>query len=99
MSRAFAKRVDDLEDALVIGEERQQFERWRRFHYNLQLVSMEALRASIDAGQKGLPTPDWAEAEFQAPIPADAYPERVRDAERMTRESMRACFHWANLSD
>lgn len=91
MSHGFGKRVERLEDALVIGEDRQEFERLRRMHYNLINVSDEALTASIDAIQQGDPTPDWAEEEFQKPIPADAHQWQVRNAERNAKEEMRIC--------
>ena len=89
MSHHFGKRVERLEDQLIIGEERQEFERHLRFHYNLMRVSDKALHASLEALQQRHPTPDWAEAEFQRPIPAEAYPHSVREAERKAREDMR----------
>ena len=89
MSHVFGKRVQRLEDALVIGEERQEFERQCRFHYNLISVSDDALHAAIKAGEQRKHPPDWAEAEFQKPIPPDAYQWLVREAERKAREDTR----------
>ena len=89
MLHGFAKRVEQLEDTLVIGEERQKFERQRRYHYNLMSVSNEALHAAIKAGEQKEHPPDWAEAEFQKPIPPDAHPWLVREAERKTRNDLR----------
>ena len=89
MLHGFARRVERLEDALVIGEERQEFERQCRFHYNLMSVSDKALHATIKAGEQRKHPPDWAEAEFQKPIPPDAHQWLVREAERKTREDLR----------
>lgn len=89
MSHGFGKRVEQLEDALVIGEDRQKFESQCRYHYNLMSVSDKALHAAIEAGKQRKPTPDWAEAEFQKPIPPDAPQWLVREAEQKARNDMR----------
>ena len=88
MFHGFARRVEWLEDALVIGEERHEFERQRRFNYNLLSVSDDALHASIKAMEQRKPTPDWAETEIQKPNRPDAHPCLVREVERKTRNEM-----------
>ena len=89
MLHGFARRVEQLEDALVVGEDRQKFERQLRHNYNLMSVSNEALHESIGALQQRKHPPDWAEAEFQKPIPPDAPQWLVREAEQKARNDMR----------
>ena len=89
MLHGFAKRVERLEDALVIGERRQKFERQLRHNYNLMSVSNKALHAAVKAGEQRKHPPDWAEAEFQKPIPPDAHQWLVREAEQKAKNDMR----------
>lgn len=85
MSHKFEKRVERLEEALVIGDKRKELERRCRSHYNIRNVSDAALYASIEALLKRHSLPDWAEAEFQRPIPRNAYANAVREVEESWR--------------
>lgn len=88
MSRGFARRLDQLEDRLVIGEKRQEFERLRRWYFNLRMVSDKALQVAESTLQEKVREPDWVRYEFEKPIPQDATPWLVREAEAKARMEM-----------
>ena len=88
MSGRFARRLDRLKDHPVIGERRQEIERLRRWYFNLRMVSDKALEAAENAIQERVQEPDWVREEFEKPIPPDATPEIVREAEAKAREHM-----------
>jgi len=86
MARNLTKRLDHVEDAMLVGDDRQQFERERRYAYNLRLISTEALDVSMLCILGGIPTPDWITAELERPIPPDANRSLVAKAEASARQ-------------
>lgn len=87
MARNLTKRLDHVEDAMLVGDDRQQFERERRYAYNLRLMSTEALDVSMLCILGGIPAPDWITAELERSIPFNAPKDQVVKAEARARES------------
>jgi len=71
MSQAFIRRLSDLENVLVVGDDRQQLEYEKRYYYNLPNLSTPALVILMRAAMGETEIPQWLEAEIYKPIPPD----------------------------
>ena len=80
MAQAFNRRIEKLEDAVVIGEDRQQFECEKRYYYNLRNLSTSALMILMRAALGEIEIPRWLEAEIYKPIPPDAAKSQIDEA-------------------
>ncbi|MFH1374363.1 MAG: hypothetical protein ABII79_11255 [bacterium] len=80
MSQRFQRRLTELEDNLQVGGDREQFERDRRFFYNLQNLSNLAIIILMRATVDEMEVPEWLAAEVLKPIPPDAPKELVLEA-------------------
>ncbi len=72
MSQAFIRRLSDLENVLVVGDDREQLELEKRYYYNLPNLSTPALVILMRAALGEIEIPGWLEAEIYKPIPPDA---------------------------
>ena len=72
MSQAFIRRLSDLENVLVVGDNRELFEREKRFYYNVVSVSTLGLIIAMRACLGEIDQPEWLTAQLERPIPADA---------------------------
>ncbi len=81
-------RIDRLEDEVLVTDRQLEYERLRRFHFNLYLVSDAALVASLASTLGGVDLPAWAADEFARPIPAGADRGRIREAEEWARQEV-----------
>ena len=72
MSQAFIRRLSDLENVLVVDDDRQQLELEKRYYYNLRKLSTPALVILMRAAMGETEIPQWLEAEIYKPIPPDA---------------------------
>ncbi|GEM_PF-1896863 len=90
--RGVDKRLEKVEDALLVGQDRREFERLRRHHYNLRggAVSTEGLLVSLIAAVGQFDPPAWVKTEFDRPLPADAHLWLVREAEVRALETLSA---------
>lgn len=80
MSRAFIRRLDKLEDNLIIGPERQAFERERRHFYNMRFIPDSALVLLFRADLGEIKVPKWLQSRLLKPIPVDAPKDLVEEA-------------------
>ncbi len=78
----FRRRVSKLEHKLEGLGDIRLFRDLRRHIFNLTSISDAALIAAIRADIGEIELPDWAAAELEAPIPADAPKDLVRQASR-----------------
>lgn len=96
MSSALNKRVVKVEESLVIGADRQGFERLLRFHYNLRNMSTEGLDVDVLCLLGGIERPRWTRAELEKPIPPDA-PKHITEAVKSSaRDSMSGALKWTD---
>ena len=72
MSQAFIRRLSDLENVLVVGDDRELFEREKRFYYNVASVSTLGLIIAMRAALGEIEQPEWLTTQLERPIPADA---------------------------
>ena len=82
-------RLKRIESQVILTEDQRTFERLKRAQYNLFRVSDEALVESIVSALEGKELPEWAEAEFQQPIPVGADKTRIAEAEASAQEIVR----------
>ena len=81
MSQAFIRRLSDLENVLVVGDDRELFEREKRFYYNVVSVSTLGLIIAMRAALGEIEQPEWLTAQLERPIPANAPKWLVKRAE------------------
>ena len=72
MSQTFIRRLSDLENVLVVGDDRELFEKEKRFYYNVASVSTLGLIIAMRACLGEIEQPEWLTAQLERPIPADA---------------------------
>lgn len=88
MSRNLRPRVERLECQILTSDDQIEFEKNRRFHFNLDSVSDLALLKTKRAILGEIEKPGWLSPEFLSPIPQDASRDLVRQADSFARESM-----------
>lgn len=80
MAQAFIRRLSDLENVLIVGDDRQQLELEKRYYYNLPNLSTSALMILMRAAMGETEIPGWLEAEIYKPIPPDAAKSLIDEA-------------------
>jgi hypothetical protein len=81
-------RIDRLEEEVLVTDRQLEYERLRRFHFNLYRVSDAALVTSFASTLEGADLPAWAADEFARPIPAGVDRGRIREAEERARQEL-----------
>jgi len=80
MSQAFIRRLSDLENVLVVGDDRELFEKEKRFYYNVASVSTLGLIIAMRVSLGEIEQPEWLTAQLERPIPVDASKRSVDKA-------------------
>jgi len=80
--------ISGLRKVVAGVDDAEALERNRRFYYNLRLVSTIALEISLLSMITGAKCPEWAQQEFLQPIPADAHPIPLAEAELEARRAL-----------
>jgi hypothetical protein len=86
MNSGFKTRAKKIEDRVLVGTDRQEFERLRRRFYNTRGVTTATLLAEILSILRQTEEPVWARAELERAIPADADKQRLVEAEARARD-------------
>ena len=86
MKSGFKTRAKKIEEQALIGTDRKEYERQRRRHYNLQVVTTAALMAEVLATVRQTEEPAWVREELEQPIQADADKQRLVEAEAWARD-------------
>lgn len=81
MNSGFKTRAKRIEEQSLIGVDRKDYERQRRHHYNLRVVTTAALMADVLSMIRQTEMPAWAREEFERPIPADAHKQQLIEAD------------------
>lgn len=91
-----SKRVTKVEESLVIGADRQKFERRFRFHYNLRLLTTEALDVDMLCLLGRIERPGWIRVELEKPVPPNTPKTMTEAAQSDARNSMKGAAKWTD---
>jgi len=80
MAQAFDRRLEKLEDTVIVGKDRRLFEREKRYYYTLPSLSTTALMILLRAALGEIEIPKWLEAEIYKPIPPDTAKSQIDEA-------------------
>ena len=88
MNSGLKTRAKKIEDRVLIGADRREYDRLRRRYYNTRGVTTAALLAEMLGLLRETKEPTWVREEFERPIPADADKQRLLDAEALARDTI-----------